>query len=300
MLIEKNQRSFENNKGCFRNFWFVFLIGWALVIILFYDLYLNKCTQDWTPIEATVENVEIKTGTSSSHTYFYLRAEYMYQIDGTSYNGNCLAKSSFLRNEIKNSRKGKNLMPIFNKFNHAKKIQVYYNPANPKESVVINQITNPWFSLMWFVLVFNSIIYGLKISFERQNKYYLLIPLTVFLLMMYQFVANVQYVDTLAKINVLEEYSPTHCKFAEASFQEHVYIWINNFRMTQNHEHFNRNSGYSEMKIQDKLNNSNSTFKSVAIVNYKNEGTERTIKFSLEYDIVEECEFIYKNIKLLE
>lgn len=290
------QASVKGNKGCFKYFWFVFLIGWAFIIFFLYNTYEVNRTKYWTQTEAEVEHVELisKKGRRKYNTF--LNLSYKYAVNGTDYTGTRLAKSLSRYNQLQKVDK---TQQIYQTLDSAKVIHIYFNPQNPAESVVINQFTNLWVNFACLVLLINACIYGIKFLVERNNPLFLLLPILTGLCWLIHYSLKIGFVDPSSMISVVEKYDPKDCKFAKRKFDDNVYIQVNNFMMVKNNDNFNRNSSIIKVDILDSIYVSDHKFKTTAEAIYLHNG-KKSIRFILEYDKLDECWFRFQSIDLLE
>ncbi|MCG2612598.1 DUF3592 domain-containing protein [Flavobacterium sp. SM15] len=114
-------------------------------IVVFYFFTIKK----WSEIEGTItsyETVYFRSKTDSDTEGWKEAVTYNFKVNMIEYQGNCITKNLNILFPFKEQAKQNN-------FKKGQKIQIYYNPKDPNQSVLENK-----FDLMSIILPFGVLI----------------------------------------------------------------------------------------------------------------------------------------------
>jgi hypothetical protein len=133
-------------KSCLILFITPFVIGIiGFVIITFYYTNQGFQSSNWKPVEATVENVELKTIKTKNGSKDRVTISYKYFIEEIEYQGNTIC-IGYDMNTIEDQNE------VYNKLSNADRITVFVNPHNYAQSVIIKGLSNNILVLIFFTL----------------------------------------------------------------------------------------------------------------------------------------------------
>lgn len=112
----------------------IFSIGIFLFLNFFYLFYMSKKTKMWNAVKGKVLSSNIDSikyvGEDAAQSY-KARVEYQYSVNGESYSSKRIFYGDYLRSNMPWRAK-----KIIKKYAKDEMVTVYYNPQNPKDSVL--------------------------------------------------------------------------------------------------------------------------------------------------------------------
>jgi hypothetical protein len=141
--------------GSFILFTLLGLASLAASLISAYSLFLAFQSQNWTPLEATVEKTEIITSKSSNKNgknSYKTTVLYTYVMAQKQYTGEDICLANFISGRADYNE-------VFYKLNGAKKIRIFVNPDNFNQSVIVNGFSYNIFILLYITLFSSYILF---------------------------------------------------------------------------------------------------------------------------------------------
>lgn len=133
--------------------------------IVFFTLFAGKFftdTSEWQAVDGVVESVSVKTRHSHTkhggrRTTYSPDVEYSYSVGGKQFKNNDISKMPVFSSFYEDAKRQADV------YSHGQKIQVFYNPENPRESLLNTEIplTSYLFALFPLISVFVG-CFGIK------------------------------------------------------------------------------------------------------------------------------------------
>ena len=126
---------------------FFIFIGLVFTLIGSFQIYQGRKTQSWPSAPGRVISSEIESSsstsrspgrTSRSDTDYRVRVRYSYEVAGQKLEGKRLQYGYGSHDERSSAKKEQSRYPS------GKEVQVYYDPKNPKDSVLVRGSGTSW------------------------------------------------------------------------------------------------------------------------------------------------------------
>ena len=144
----------------------IFAAGLGFLGIVFlslggYEFWQGSKTQDWPAAQGRISEAEIETRSRSSHrhgrasrrdTDYSVRIRYSYEVAGQKLEGQRLQYGYNSHDELSSAKQEQSLYPS------GKDVQVFYDPKNPKSSVLLKGSGSSWLAMG---LGFMALVLGL-------------------------------------------------------------------------------------------------------------------------------------------
>lgn len=139
--------------GCLTLFFLPFVIvGLYTAFLSFKSIYNCQSSQSWTKKTAILKDLKFKSSTDNDGmNSSEIVVKYVYTFDNVVYEGNRIGFGYGMNNIDSHSE-------LFDKLRTAKKIIVYINPNDPKESVMTQGWNNSIVGLLIFAIMWNLFI----------------------------------------------------------------------------------------------------------------------------------------------
>ena len=125
-------------------------LGMVFLALGGYEFWQGSKTEDWPAAQGRIIEAEIETRSSSSHrhgrasrrdTDYSVRIRYYYEVAGQKLEGQRLQYGYKSHDERPSARQEQSLYPS------GKEVQVFYDPKNPKSSVLLKGTGASWLAM---------------------------------------------------------------------------------------------------------------------------------------------------------
>lgn len=147
-----------------KTFPILFLFAGSIILIIgsskLWDAHKSS-TWESTPGIITSSKIEDEL-TSDSTVVFHARINYAYEVNGKKYDGTRISFGDF------SSSSSERPFEITQRYSLGKKVDVYFNPENPKDSLLLPGIQPQTYFTTYFALVF--LLFGALILFAQSRS----------------------------------------------------------------------------------------------------------------------------------
>jgi hypothetical protein len=132
------------------------LLGLLFVMIGGFEFRQGMKTNDWPAAAGRIVESKVTSSPGAHHDYT-VNVRYSYEIDGQKFEGDRLRFGNKSYSKWTSAKKEQALYPP------REEVQVYYNPTNPSQSVLIKGIGVSW---MMMALGLMALVIGLVVMFH--------------------------------------------------------------------------------------------------------------------------------------
>ena len=164
----KLDNAYSISRGCFLIFVAVFFSVWYAFLFVMNDTYQEaEQANQWPTVAGTIleSRVQITTSSSDTGTVFDPIIRYQYRVQRQQYVNNTWQK-------IGNSPTRHEAQEIVNRYPQGKRTTVYYDPADPKNSVLVpgNTSESSWVLWLFTYVPVGVVVFAFFVSIIKRKS----------------------------------------------------------------------------------------------------------------------------------
>ena len=166
-MTRKSDTADSISRGCFLIFVAVFFSVWYAFLFVMNDTYQEaEQANHWPTVAGTIleSRVQIRTSSSDTGTEFDPIIRYQYLVQGQQYVNNTWQK-------IGNSPTRREAQDIVERYPQGKRTTVYYDPADPQNSVLVPGNTSETSWVLWLFTYVPVGVFALALIVSIKRKF---------------------------------------------------------------------------------------------------------------------------------